>query len=581
MFKLFFEEFKSSSKGIIFFIFFVLLFSFTFRNLLFNLSAGLIDWRDYSLMVWIMEQNVTKILGLTFNNYFDANIYFPHKLTLLFSDLLLPQSIISIPFFFLSNNLILIFNSDFIANFMLNYISLYLFWKQIFKNSLIAFLGSIFFIFSPFLHLELSHFQMLTFWPFFLSLYFLVKYEKLNKKKLLIFSGLFLAIQFLASVYLSVFLITLIVLYLSVNFFSLKFPNKFLISFFIIFGTFVIIDGLFIEKYYEVKQTYGIKRELKEYVTYSANLSDYIFTSNINSTIHNSFPVEKWNSSDKNFIGGHGSFPGLLIFFLAIISIFTISKNKYRLNFSILLDRQRAFFLSTAIIGLIFSLGPRLNFNGSYAHIPLPYTLALKTLPFMESIRAPSRWSFLFFLGMVYFALSTVSRIHNSRRVSYIFIVLLLAIFFLEYIPLDLKTEKDSYINGQYSKLKQICSKDKKVLLEIPVTHLDVPPNVAVGLTYITKVQLASTYHNCYLVNGYSGYDLPGNFILKDQLYQAMESNDTNQFVNILKKRGVQILKINEENLLQELRLKSGKFLQTLSQYQGIKKIDNNIFIIQ
>ncbi len=238
---------------------FLAIFFFVFRNLLTNLTTNLIDWRDYLLMIWIMSQNVLKIQHLNFINYFDSNTFFPHKYALLFSDLLIPQAIISLPFFIISNNLILIFNLAFILTFILNYISSYFFWRILFKNYLVAFFGSLFIVFSPFFHITLDHFQMLSYWPFFFSLFFLIRYEENKNIKNVLLCSLFLAIQFLASVYLAVFLIFSIEIYLLLNLMTTKRIKDFLKINLIVFITFFAIDGVFIKGYIDVKNYYHIK----------------------------------------------------------------------------------------------------------------------------------------------------------------------------------------------------------------------------------------------------------------------------------------------------------------------------------
>ncbi|HCE30869.1 TPA: hypothetical protein DEQ89_02540, partial [Candidatus Daviesbacteria bacterium] len=204
-----------SKKNAFYFILFLLVLLFVFKDLVLNLSTNLLDWRDYPFIIWTIFQNITHVNTLDFANFFETNAFYPHRLTLLFSDLLLPQSLVLWPILYLTKNIILSFNLVFIISFILNYISLFLFWKQLFKKDSIAFFGSIFVIFSPFFQMELSHFQMISYWPFFFTLYFVFRNEEKRQTKNLISAGLLLTIQFLASVYLSVYLIfSLLIFYL-------------------------------------------------------------------------------------------------------------------------------------------------------------------------------------------------------------------------------------------------------------------------------------------------------------------------------------------------------------------------------
>lgn len=572
------QSFKMRQK-LFYFAIFLILFGVVFRSLLLNLSAALIDWRDYALMVWIMFQNMSKIMTFNFHNYFDTNAFYPHHYSLLFSDLLLPQSVLSLPFYLLTNNLVLSFNLVFIITFILNYISTFLFWKQIFKKDSLAFLGSLLIIFSPFFHLENSHFQMMSYWPFFFSLYFLVRANTGNRNLFFFLSGLFVAIQFIASVYLSVYLIFTIALYSFFNFWNLKDLKKNFTGGFILCVTFLTLSGFFIKGYLDMKYEYNFKRDLGEYITYSASLSDYIFTSSVNSIVHRSFLMKKWNGFDKNGWGGHASFPGFLILITALTGIFSIIKDKKELLLKLKIDKQKGFFITIMLLGFIFSLGPRLNFNGQYAYIPLPYTLVLKFVPLSEATRVPSRWSFLFFFGIIFFAVLGLNKISGSKYRNYILTGFFL-IFLLEYLPLNMPSSIESYTDNRDEILKQLCLSGKEVVLELPVTHLSADSNIADGLSYITKRQLASTFNNCRIVNGYSGYDIPDNFELSDKLEAAIELNDVDKFVYELKHQNITIVKFNPDHFNPPKQAKLYTFLKLLDSSKQLRKIDPTIFSV-
>lgn len=558
---------------------FILILCFVFRSIILNISTNLLDWLDYPYIIWTIFQSVTHIKNLDLVNFFETNAFYPHRLTLLFSDILLPQSLILLSFLSITKSLILSFNLTFLITFILDFIAGFLLWRQIFKKELIAFFGSLFIVFSPFFHLELSHFQMMSYWPFLFALYFLFKYEEKKHRKNLIFVGLFLTIQFLASVYLSIFLIfTIFIFYISrIVIHSQIRSNIFRIS--LIFIVFLITSGLFIQGYIDMKNTYQIKRNINEYINYSANLSDYIFTSQIKSLIHQSELLKTWNNSNKNH-GSHSSFPGFLISILGIYSLFKILKNKDSVSLNLELNNEKTFFLILAITGLIFSLGPRLNFNGNYAHIVLPYDIILKFVPFADAIRVPTRWSFIFFLGSIYFSLITLNKLADKSNHK-IFFLIIFIIFALEYIPVNIKSSADSYINNDYIFLKNVCSNEKRVLLELPLTHLHAYPNIYEGLKYITKTELSSTYHNCLLVNGYSGYDLPDNLILANTLNKYIENQETTAFLDELKRMDINYVKFNQYHFIKELKIPADRFIRDLATDNRVEKINDDLFYIK
>lgn len=563
----------------LYFFVYILILVFVFRSLFFNISTDLTDWRDYPTIDWMIFQNVSKITTLNFNDYFNTNAFYPNKNSLLFSDLLLPQAIIEIPFYLLTHNVILSFNIVFFITFILNYFATFLFWRQIFKKDFLAFFGALFTIFSPFTHLEISHFPMLSFWPFFFSFYFILKSRESKERRNLFFAGIFLAIQFLAAAYISFFLMFMIILFYSIEFLRTKSRRINLIhNLGIILIVFILLDGYFIKNFIDTKKMYNISHELKENVTYSAHLSDYLFTSHIDSVLHQSDLVEKWNNFNKNTMGGQASFPGILLFSLFIFSFFEIKKVQNKLILKFDMSNEQLFFTILLLVGFFASIGPRINFNGTYAYIPTPYDLLLKIVPLIqEEIRAPSRWYFLFIIATIYFALQTVRKLHFKVSTS-LLLIILLPLFFLEYIPINITTHSETYINNHYIILKDLCLQKKIVLLEIPVTHLNAYPDIITGLNYISKVQLASTYHQCYLVNGYSSYDMPHLTILSTTLYQAILDGNSYEFIQELKKSEVNIVKFNIEFFPKEVYKVFPSFLQKFENEKGIKQIDNEMY---
>ena len=562
------------------FVAFLLITAVVFRDLLLNLKTNLPDWRDYPFYIWQMYQNVSHINKLDFINFFETNAFYPHKLTLLFLDTMLPQSLIFLPLLSLTQNLIMSLNLTLILIFILNLISVYIFFKYIFKNGLIAFFGSLFFNFSPYFHLEVSHLPVLTYWPFFLCLYFLFRGEAEEKRKYFYVVGLLLVIQFLASVYLSIFLaFSILIFFADSSFFYPTYAEvkKTFLQTLIIFSIFLATSGIFIKGYLDMKNLYSAKRDIREFIGYSAHLSDYLFTTKINTIVHQSPLMKRWNEADKNLYS-FSAFPGFLVSILAALAIFKISKTKKNLIIDLNLNKEKAYFFTLMVLGFLFSLGPYLNFNGSFAYIPLPYNLVMKFVPMIEVMRTLMRWSFFFFLGFVYFALISLNVLEKRRHYKFIFLLIFI-IFLLEYLPFNLETSKENYLSSDHSVLKNICSKEKKVLLELPVTHLHAYPDIREGLKYITTtVQLSSIYHGCFLVNGYSGYDLPANFILADTLNKHIQNQNTEAFIQELGKRDIDLVKFNQKYFAEEFKPSLNTFIQKLESQKGIEKITQDIF---
>jgi hypothetical protein len=568
---------NSFKAKFVYLIIFLVLLGITFRSLITNLTTNLPDWYDYPYLVWIINTNLDKFISLNFSKMFDTNILYPNTNNLLLTDTLFTQTFLALPIRIFTTNPILIFNLVFLTTFILNYLTSFLLWSKLFKKDSLAFLGSLLTVFSPFLHAEWGHFQLQSYWLVLLTLYFLFKSSKTKSYKYLIVSGVFVTLQFLASVYLSVFLIIAIGLF----FFTEAIINRQFLTPFrnlaVVLASFAVLASPVIVGYLNIDKQYQVQRNYGEYVFYSAHLSDYLFSQGIKSLVHTSNFISKWNSFNHHAIGGVALFPGFLLTIFSSLAIFKLKKKSTNINFSIHLDQTSLFFFFLIIVGFIFSLGPRMNFNGVYAEIPLPYHFLLKYIPLFEVIRAPSRWMFLIYLGLIFFSLKFLSQ--KITKTSTVF--LLTALVFLEYLPINIQTHAENYLQGKDYVLESICSKEPQVVLEIPITHFDAGKSILEGLNYITKTILASTYHKCSLVNGYGSYDLPSIATLTNSLYEASTQRDTERFLSLLNSSQAQILVVNRDFLKNESKAKDLlvmiKRLETegylLNQENGVYKI--------
>ena len=569
--------FIKKHTSITLFTIFIILLLLVFRSLISNMNTNLLDWFDYPYYAWVVNGNINKILTFDFSNLFNTNAFYPNMNSLFFSDLLIPQSILGIPARFFTNNPIIVFNTVFLTTFVLNYVCSYIFWEKVFDKVWVAFIGTLLIVFSPFFHSQMFHFQMISFWPFFLTLYYLVCSKNSKSFKYFLLAGFFLAVQFLASVYLGIFLIFSILIFYAVE---IIFQRKNLLGtfkgFLIIFGVFILLDGIFIKGYFNTKKMYKTQRDYGEYVQYSAHLSDYLFTQDYKSALGSDPILDRWNSFNKHSVGERALFPGFLITIFGILGIFSLRKLKNDISLNTSFNRERLLFIILLVTGLIFSLGPRLNFNGAYAYIPLPYHFLVKYLPLIDSIRAVGRWSFLFYLGLTYFALTSIKSFSGKKILPFFIIV----IFFIEYFPTSLSSQGNTYLSADDTVLKNLCSIKKTVVLEFPVTHFSTKGNIADGLSYITKRQLASLTNKCFLINGYSGYDLPSLITMDGNLSTAIKGNDIKTMDSLLKQSGANILHINWQNVPDIETFPLSNVVSRLVKEGSASKIGEGIFII-
>jgi hypothetical protein len=466
-----------------------------------------------------MFQNIGHIKSGNVTEFFETNAFYPNKLSLFFSDLLIPQSLTALPLTFFTNNPILVFNLVLLLTLILNYWSLFIFWKLIFKTHILAFLGAIFFIFGPFLVLQQNHPQMLSFWPFFLALYFWFK-----DKRVLV--GVALAVQFLASVYLVVYLLVALAISALLKHGKVK-------DFLIVVLVFLMLDGVFIGGYIGMKNMYGFVRNRAEYEMYAAHLTDYFFTTDSPTIFGKTSITKRWNSFDLHVQGEKGKFPGIVLSLLALAGLVKIALNK-KIKINFVFDKKRLFFLIIMILGLVNSLGTRVY------GVPTLYVLIGRYFPFADSIRAMARWNFLLYFGLTFFALEGLKKIKSSRVW-----LILVVIFLAESLPFFASEARD-YKTG-YEEIKEVCQAEKKVLLEIPVTHFGYSGGAIAGIDYLTRIHLSSLYHGCYLYNGYGSYQPQNLFDLEDKIYGCLQFSDKKCFSDLMNDREIGLVKFNQE----------------------------------
>lgn len=517
-------------------VIFVILLA-AFRGLLTNISTSLPDSRDYPFCVWVVYQNIGHIKTLDFTHFFDSNIFYPFRGTLLFSELFLPLSFLATGLSFFIANPILVFNLLFFLTLLLDVISVDFFWRRFFKHEPSVFLATLFTVLSAFVLQNLPHFQSLNFWPLFLALGLVCTQDRRRIHAIL--AGVFLTLQFLSNTYLGIFGIPAILAWYLCGMLWPRDGQDRVIEISHALHTllaFGLTGGFFVAKYIQIKMAYHITRPYGDYVVNSAQISDYFFSTHFQSLLSRVPVIAAWNSRNQ-----HGSlFPTFTVLLLAVASIRQALKR---------IRAETVFFALLVVCGLIFSLGPRLTLNGVYTGLPLPYGLLLKFVPMLVSIRVIERWAFLFTIGLAYFAvrgLESLAHTFSLRKIALVTAVVYLA----EVFPLTLPLERIDYAPSVYQSLTGMCGEVPKVLLEYPIEQdIGTRANVLTNLSYRTGYILASLQHHCLLVNGYSGY-FPDDFMrFQGEIETAVLQGNKQKFLALLTQRRVELVKLNKQDL--------------------------------
>jgi len=522
-----------------------------FRSLIANAASHLPDAFDYPFYTWVVFQNIAQLRSFQLDGYFNTNIFYPFQGSLLFSDLLLPQSLIGWPVALAVTNPIAVFNVVFLVTLLLNLVAGWWFWGRLISRPSRLLLATLTTFLSPYFFSQLGHFQMITFWPFLAGLGLVMGRRARWWKP--IFTGALITVQLLASVYLSLFMLTSIGLWYALRLWyqrrRLDQLKGLLVRGAVTAAVFVVTAAPLIAAYLNIRQAYQIDRHAGEYVTYAAQPSDVFFYSP-HSLVGQSGLGKALRRFNNHVMGEIAATPGVALGGLAMLGLFRLKKNKREVAVTFPSKFEPVYFGLLVVIGLLFALGTRLTVNGAYTGIPLPYLLVIKAVPILEPIRSTGRWLFIAYLGLSYFAVQGLAKLESKLSLpAGLMVAGLMIVYVAEVVPTRHHSMEVASAFSGYVPLQRHCQQDPGVLLEYPLNQDVVGANIATNLRYKTTIMLSSLRHDCQLVNGYSGYVPDGHTAHEAALNQTVKTGDEAGWWQLLDQRDVKYLRLNKAAL--------------------------------
>jgi sorbitol-specific phosphotransferase system component IIC len=126
------------------------------------------DLGDSLLNCWILGWNSEHILRALHGDwaalagFYDANIFYPQRLTLAYSELLLAQTVQGLPVYATTGNLILTYNVVFLATFVLSGLGAFLLVRQLTGDWRAGFAAGLVYAFLPWRFGQMPHMQVLS-----------------------------------------------------------------------------------------------------------------------------------------------------------------------------------------------------------------------------------------------------------------------------------------------------------------------------------------------------------------------------------------------------------------------------------
>jgi len=502
--------------SVLIFILPVVLILWFWKDTLLHIGTQTHDWYDGSFIIWTLQNNIKHFRGLQLGQLYETNAMYPFKYSLSFTDHLYFPSLFATVISYFSSNPILQYNLLSIINHILVFLGFYALAGRFTNNNGARAVGAFYFSFSPYMFTQFGHYQMVFVWPLLLSLHCLLSPKR--DIKALIWSGFWLGCQFLTGTYLGLIGLTIVGLLFLAEFIVIRKPAKVFREFAVFFAVFLLVSGVSVYGYFLVNKEYRPMRNQSEYVTYSAHLSDYLFPIQ-NSVIYNA--LSPLRSLDNHRLGEHAAFVGFLP--LTILGLWFAAKRRMKKSQKLYSMSLRSMLIRIAkwnpvavwlillvLCGVIFSIGPRMNWNGKYLVTPLPYWVLLKAFPPIGIMRAVSRWYF-----MVIFAVSIGMTIGYDRFIKrypkqgILLILGGLTLAILEFYPTPLRTSVNPWNAGPYVFLKLECTARPTAVLEYPFEYRADDFDYVKNLAYKTNILMFSSSNDCMTLSGFSSFEPP------------------------------------------------------------------------
>lgn len=162
------------------------------------------DLGDPLYSVWVLDWEIHSLKS-GFKDFWNGNIFYPHRRTLLYADYYPGLVLLAFPLLTLTNHLILTYNLLFLLSFILSALAMYLLMRHLCRSSTAAFIAGLVFAFCPYRMAHISHLELL-FSPWIpLSFLFLLRFFDNPSFANLAGIGLFYVLQALSCAYYGVY----------------------------------------------------------------------------------------------------------------------------------------------------------------------------------------------------------------------------------------------------------------------------------------------------------------------------------------------------------------------------------------
>jgi hypothetical protein len=435
--------------------------------------VGRVDKGDGQLSIWNVAW-VARTLVVDPRHVFDANIFYPHRGTLAYSENNLGAGALAIPMYWATRNPYAAHNFVMLLAFVLSAAGMYYLVRYLTGDRRAAAISAIGFAFCPFVFAHTAHIQLLMTagLPFtMLAFHRMADRPDIQRGVVL---GLAMAAQAICCGYYGVFVCLMVgfAILVLASIRKLWLVRPFWVA---ILTAALVAIVLVLPAFlpYVSVQEVGFHRELKDAIQYSANWSDYLASSSYAHAWMLGY-LPPWSEV---------SFPGFVIAALGAAG-------------AVIATRDRRIELLMLYGGLTL-----LAFWASFGPKALLYSALYHAVPMFAWLRAPARFGLVVGFGLSVLAGVAASHwLQRVRQPTVLAAALVLVSAGELFVPLYLPAVPP--VEPVY---RTLATLPRGPVIEMPFFY----PQV--GLFQHTKYMLASTAHWMPMVNGYSDY-IPPDF---------------------------------------------------------------------
>ena len=470
---------------------------------------------DASLFLWTLGWDVHALVRQPLS-IFDANIYYPERLTLAYSENLIGSALVAAPVIWLTDNPVLAANVVALLSCVLCGLGAYFLGRRLGLSAAAAFLAGLVFAFAPPRFLRISQLHLAVQWlPFALA--FLHSYFDRGRPRDLRLAILCFSLQALSSGHGAVFaalamaglaiyrLLAGAPLDLARRMRDVGVPGALLIA----------PALLSVVPYLIVQQEMGLKRALGDYPP--ANATSFLASpTHVHRFVLSLFDATSINDTARAFL-----FPGYLPILLALVAF----APWLRANG----PRARVFYLLVTVASVWLAAGP-----------PIGLWPAVYWMPGLNFIRVPSRFTLLGVLGLGVLAAMGFERLSAPwrPRVRTTAAVVVGAMLVGEFAVAPLVTTEyrvdipavDRWLDAQPKPF---------AIAEVPVPRADQPGWERRQTVYM----LHSMAHWQKTVHGYSGFRPPRH----ELLFRQLRNFPDEESLEHLRRLGVRYVVVHED----------------------------------